>query len=307
MASMVDESIAPDRAPESVRTGLTTTDALLVLMSLIWGANYTVVKYGTGVMDAEAYNGVRVALAAVVLVVMAFAAGARRASARDLLIVAGLGVLGNGIYQWLFAEGVSRTRAGDAALLLAAAPAFIALIGRVLGVERIHARTVVGIALSIGGIALVVFGGEATSAGRSTLAGNLLCFVGAIAWSLYTVLLKPYTHRVDVLPLSAAALAGGAVPLVVVATPAIARTSWSHVAPLTWAAIAYSGIGSLVVAYFFWYRGVRVLGPTRTALYSNLQPVIALLIAWAWLSEVPTPWQWAGAATIIGGVVLTRA
>jgi drug/metabolite transporter (DMT)-like permease len=276
-------------------------------MSLIWGANYTVVKYGTGVMDAEAYNGVRVALAAVVLVVMAFAAGARRASARDLLIVAGLGVLGNGIYQWLFAEGVSRTRAGDAALLLAAAPAFIALIGRVLGVERIHARTVVGIALSIGGIALVVFGGEATSAGRSTLAGNLLCFVGAIAWSLYTVLLKPYTHRVDVLPLSAAALAGGAVPLVVVATPAIARTSWSHVAPLTWAAIAYSGIGSLVVAYFFWYRGVRVLGPTRTALYSNLQPVIALLIAWAWLSEVPTPWQWAGAATIIGGVVLTRA
>jgi drug/metabolite transporter (DMT)-like permease len=62
----------------------------------------------------------------------------------------------------------------------------------------------------------------------------------------------------------------------------------------------------MVIAYFFWYYGVRVLGPTRTALYGNLQPLIALLAAWLTLHEVPTAWQAVGAATIISGVVLTR-
>jgi drug/metabolite transporter (DMT)-like permease len=51
---------------------------------------------------------------------------------------------------------------------------------------------------------------------------------------------------------------------------------------------------------------VQVLGPTRTAMYSNLQPVIALAAAWMWLGEIPTPWQALGAGTIIAGVVLTR-
>jgi drug/metabolite transporter (DMT)-like permease len=72
------------------------------------------------------------------------------------------------------------------------------------------------------------------------------------------------------------------------------------------AALFFSGLGALVLAYLFWYRGVRVLGPTRTAMYSNLQPVIALLIAWPALSEVPTLIQGAGAVTIIAGVILTR-
>jgi drug/metabolite transporter (DMT)-like permease len=51
---------------------------------------------------------------------------------------------------------------------------------------------------------------------------------------------------------------------------------------------------------------VRVLGPTRTAIYSNLQPAIALAAAWVALGEVPTLLQGLGAATIIAGVILTR-
>ena len=69
----------------------------------------------------------------------------------------------------------------------------------------------------------------------------------------------------------------------------------------------YSGLGALVLAYLFWYRGVRQLGPTRTAMYGNLQPVIALGVAWLSLGEVPTIFQAAGAVLILGGLVLTRS
>jgi drug/metabolite transporter (DMT)-like permease len=112
---------------------------------------------------------------------------------------------------------------------------------------------------------------------------------------------------VSLVDISALTLVGGAIPLVAVSMPAMLATSWTSVSPHTWGAIAYSGVASLVIAYLFWYRGVRVIGPTRTAIYSNLQPVIALLVSWVYLSEVPTAWQGVGAATIIAGVILTRS
>jgi drug/metabolite transporter (DMT)-like permease len=61
------------------------------------------------------------------------------------------------------------------------------------------------------------------------------------------------------------------------------------------------------VAYLFWYRGLKVLGPTRTAVYGNVQPVIALFVAWIFLSETPSAWQAVGAGTIITGLFLTRS
>lgn len=309
MASQLQTSpLPPGRAEEPARrSDAYVTDFLLVLMSALWGVNYVVVKYGTGVLDPEAYNGVRIALAA-----FAFAAIARlrrepRVARRDLLALLGLGVLGNGIYQFLFAEGVAHTSAGSAALLLAASPALIALIGKALGIERVGARGWIGIALSMVGIALVVFGRSAAAVSSDTLRGDLIVLAGAACWAVYTILLEPYTRRVSLVNISALTLVGGAVPLVLASAPAIAATPWGQVRPLTWLAIAYSGLGSLVLGYLCWYRGVRVLGPTRASIYSNLQPAIALLAAWVALGEVPAPLQGLGAATIIAGVILTRA
>ena len=307
MTSRIED---PAAAPASERDvpGASLTDVLLVTMSLIWGINYSVVKYGTGVIAPLAYNGVRVTMAAVALFAVVHWTRRPAPGRRDVLTLLALGMLGNGVYQLFFIEGLARSRAGDAALVLAASPAFIALFGRLLGVERISGRGVVGIALSLLGMAFVVYGREtATDAsGHATLLGNLLVLIGSVAWSLYTVLLKPRADHLDVVTISAYTMAGGALVMLAAGAPAMLRTDWSTVAPLTWGAMLYSGIFALVIAYLFWYRGVQVLGPTRTAMYSNLQPVIALGAAWAALSEVPTPWQALGAGTIIAGVVLTR-
>ena len=96
-------------------------------------------------------------------------------------------------------------------------------------------------------------------------------------------------------------------PLLAASMPAIVATNWARIGMGGWLALFYSSIISMGVAYIFWYRGLRILGPTRTAVYSNLQPIIALLVAWAFLGENPTIFQGVGAATIIAGVFLTRA
>jgi drug/metabolite transporter (DMT)-like permease len=288
------------------RPGVLATDLLLVLMAVIWGVNYSVVKYGTRALDPLAYNGTRVLLAAGALLGVAAAMGVPRATRRDTLALLGLGVLGNGLYQVLFIEGIARTRAGDAALVLAAAPAFIALFGHASGVEHLTRRRAAGIGLSIGGMALVVLGAAGVASEGSSLTGNLLVLGGCLCWSLFSVLLKPYAGRADGVRIAALTMAGGAVPLVLVALGAMRATHWGEVAPGAWAAVAFSGLGALVIAYLCWYRGVRVLGPTRTAMYGNLQPVVALLVSWAFLRETPTAWQGLGAAGILGGLFLSR-
>jgi drug/metabolite transporter (DMT)-like permease len=128
-----------------------------------------------------------------------------------------------------------------------------------------------------------------------------------VCWAIFTVYLKPYTHEVDGLPLSALTMIGGAIPVLIFTGRRMFSVPWFSLSGGVWLAVIYSGLGSLVVAYLFWYRGVRVLGPTRTAMYSNLQPVIAVLVAWGTLGERPTLWQIVGAALIGGGLLLTRA
>jgi drug/metabolite transporter (DMT)-like permease len=304
MGSTATETVTPGHA--TTRPGVWLTDIALVLMALIWGVNFSIVKFGTSLVAPLAYNGLRVMIAAIVLMTIVLASKTPLPPRRVIVALLTLGILGNGIYQFFFVQGISRTRASDAALVVAASPAFIAIIGRLRGVERASARRVMGILLSIAGIALVVFATTRGNDGRSSLAGDLLVLAGSLSWATYTVLLKPYTEHVSGIQVSAFTMVGGAVPLFIVALPAIAHASWSTVPALGWAAIFYSSIFALVIAYLFWYRGVRVIGPTRTAMYSNVQPLIAVIFAWVVLNETPTVWQGIGMVFIMTGLLLTR-
>lgn len=295
-------------AARTPRQRLWLAEVALLLMSLIWGVNYSVIKFGTTVVPPLAYNGVRIMVAAAALTIIAVIWGGAPPGRRDLLALLVLGALGNGIYQVFFIEGLSRTRAGEAALVVGASPALMALMGRMGGIERVTRRGVAGIALSIFGVGLIVLGRAASggSANGGSLAGDLLVLCGSVCWALYTVLLIPYTKRLSGWWVTALTIIGGSIVLAVVGGPDIISVDWSSLPRGAWPAILYSGLGALVIAYMFWYYGVRVLGPTRTALYGNLQPLIALFVAWLTLGEIPTTWQGIGAATIVSGVLLTR-
>ncbi|MHB1297233.1 MAG: DMT family transporter [Gemmatimonadaceae bacterium] len=282
-----------------------STELALVAMAVIWGVNFSVVKYATQVMEPLAYNALRMTLGCLVLFAIAYARPGRRADAADRRRLMLLGVLGHCVYQVLFIKGITLTRAGTASLVVAASPALVAIVARALGHERLPMRTVIGIALSISGVMLVL-GGSVSADGTSHLIGDLMILAAVVAWAFYTTLLMPVTRRADSVQIAAWTLLGGVVPLALIATPALLRTEWSGIAPLTWGAVVYSGLFAMVVAYLFWYRGVEQIGPTRTAMFGNLQPIVAVLFAWPLLGEVPTLFQGAGAATVVGGLWLAR-
>ena len=289
-----------------MRSRVSLTDGLLVGMALIWGVNASVMKLAVTEMPALVFNAARLGLASIALVILALGVRRPALTRRDVGILLALGVLGTGLYQFFMIEGLARTRAGTTALILSSGPAFVALFGRVLGVERITRRGMLGIVLSMAGIAFVALTQPGTDTERASLLGSGLVLIGCICWSLFAVLIKPYANRLDGRVVTAVTIVGGTVPLSLIALPAVDGVDWSRLSLTAWGAILYAGLASMVIAYLFWNRGVRLLGPTRTSMFGNLQPIFALAAARLLLGEKPGPWQLVGAAAIIAGVLLTR-
>ncbi len=296
----------PDTTTNARAVGFTPTDALLVLMVLVWGLNYIVLKAVMREIAPFAFNGVRFAIAALALILIAALLKAARPGAADLRRLALLGLMGNTIYQFAFIKGVALTRAGNAALIMAAVPVQTAVLSHLHGVERLRPRDVAGLALSTVGIVTIVAGSGAGVTFGGSVIGDLLVFASTTFWSLYVVGMKPMTDRYGAVTATAWTMGFGALPLLLLSLPAVAAQDWPGVSTAAWYGVVGSALGALVLSYLIWFRGVQQLGPARTAIYSNFTPVIVALAAWPLLGETPTLWQAAGAAGIFGGIFVTR-
>jgi drug/metabolite transporter (DMT)-like permease len=283
------------------------TDSLLLLMAIIWGVNFSVIKFGTQFIAPLAFNGARIPIAVGAQFGVARAMRLPPIARGDAMRLFALGLLGNGMYQVLFILGIARSRVATTALVIAATPAFVALIGRLFGSERLTRRQWAGIACQMAGCSTVVLGAGRATSGSDSLLGSSLLLLAALSWSIYAVRLKSYSHRIHPMQIGAWTMLGGALVVCTVAIPAIAATPWTTLPAGFWMALLYSAILAMVVAYMFYYRGLRVLGATRTAMYSNLQPLVAGAVAWIALNEVPTGPQLLGATLIVSGLVATRA
>lgn len=278
----------------------------LLLMVVVWAVNFSVIKVGLASFEPFAFNALRFPLAAALLTAALVATGRLRLPERgDLGRVAGLGLLGQLLYQVLFIHGMDRTRAGNASLLLAGAPVYTTFLSGLLGHDRIAARAWLGVGAAAVGIALVVGSGSAgLDFGSVTVVGDLLIMAAAILWAVYTVGARDLVRKYGSLPVTTWVMWIGALLLFLVGLPDLLETGPAP--PLAWASVAYSGLLGIGLAQLLWYRGVRVIGSTRTAVFQNLVPVLAILVAWLWIDEVPTPGQLVGAAVILAGVTLVR-
>lgn len=284
------------------------TDVLLMLMALMWGVNFSVLKYTSAFMGGLAINGLRIPVAAMAQLAMARGRQHVKPTTAEARALVYLGMLGNGIYQVFFILGLMRSSVATAALLIAASPAFVALVGRWHRTEFLTTRQWVGVVMQLVGCATVALGAVGgRSGGSDSLAGILFLWSAALSWAFYAVRVKHFSHHVDPWYLGGYTMLGGAVVALVAGFPALLLVDWGAMPALAWGALGYSSLIAMVVAYLFYYRGLRVLGPTRTSMYSNLQPIVAIAVAWGLLHERPTGAQLTGAALIIGGLLTARS
>jgi drug/metabolite transporter (DMT)-like permease len=284
------------------RTPLTP---LLLLMVLIWGANFSVVKIALRDFPELAFNACRLVIAASIFLIAIGRSGRRPPlTVRDWSHLAALGIVGHMLYQLCFLAGVKRTSVGNAALIIGVSPILVSLMSAAAGHERVPWMRWAGAALSFAGLYLIV--GHQVDWSASGHLGDGLMLASAVCWAAYSVGSVPLLRRHSPLVVTGLSITIGAIVYIATVSPALMLVEWRAIGAASWLWMAASAVFALAVAYLIWYTAVQRIGSTRTSMYSYLTPIAAMLIAAVWLGEAVTGRQAAGAAAIFAGLFVTR-
>jgi drug/metabolite transporter (DMT)-like permease len=291
---------APDPAL-SAGSFTPATTTLVVLCLLMWSSAFAGVRAAAPAYSSGAMALLRFATASLCALTYLIATRAGLPQRRDLPAILIGGLIGFTVYHLLFNELERSIQAGAAAAIIAAAPVFTALLSRIFLRERLGPAALFGIALSFVGVMVISFSSSGVLHFRPHTFLLLIC---AAATAIYTILAKPLVARYGGVRLTSYMLLAGTVPLLVF-LPALAR-QLPHAALTTTAAVIYMGIFPAFGAYALWNIALAQVSAARLSVFLNAQPLIAVLIAWAWLREHPHPLVYVGGALAIGGIFLVQ-
>jgi drug/metabolite transporter (DMT)-like permease len=278
----------------------------MLLVTVIWGANFTVMKLGLAAMPPLTYTGLRFLFACGLLwAVLKWREGTVALPPGLLWPMVVLGLLGNTVYQIGFTLALAMSTATNCALILSTMPAVVATLGHISGIELTTARMRWGIVIATTGVGLVV-AARGVAFDATTLRGDLLAIGATFVWAVYTLGLKKLPTTISPLAVTAHTTFTGTPGLLLAGVPGMLAVEWGAVPAVAWGSMAYASVFSLGVAYLIWNASVVRVGSSRTAIYMCITPMVAALVAWTVLGERPVPLQAVGAALIVGGVLLTR-
>lgn len=231
-----------------------------------------------------------------------------RIARRDLLGLAALGFVAVPLNQGFFLAGLARSTPGHAALLYALTPVFVFLLARLRLGERASALKLAGIAVAFAGVAVVLGARGVVALGGSPrqLAGDLMILAAVVAWAVFAVGGKVYAERYGSVVSTSAAIVMGTILYLPVGLALSDLSRFARVTPLGWASLGYLVLFTSVVAYLLYYWSLARAEASRVAIWSNLQPVLTALLAWAIYGEQLTGPFVAGGALVLAGVVLTE-
>jgi drug/metabolite transporter (DMT)-like permease len=283
-------------------------DGLLLLMILIWGSNFSIVKVALRDFPEVPFNAMRMLVGTTVYVCVIAATPMRsrlktltRADWQQLVF---LGFVGTFLYQFCFVAAVKRTSVGNGSLIIGISPIVIALMSAIVGHERIKPVRWLGIAVAMAGLYFVVGHGVAVSG--ETFRGDALMMGGVICWAVYSVGSQPVLKRHPPLLVIAITFSVGATLYFLTMTPILITTNWGAISGFSWLMMFSSALLALNLSYWIWYTGLKKLGGSRTSVYSYLTPVVAMVVAAVWLGEPISANQIAGAGAILAGLLITR-
>lgn len=220
-----------------------------------------------------------------------------RVARRDVPYLALLGLIFYAIFPVTFNAGLQYLEASQAALLLATMPLWTMLLARSVARERLTPRQVGGVALSVAGVAIVM---ADRGLGRVSVIGDLLLSATAFCGAVYNVMARRALATYHGVTVTFYAMLVGSLLL----APSLAGQRLDGLPRETLAVVAFLGVFGGALAFTLWTAALRRLSPTEVAVYINLNPLAASLLAAAVLRERLTPAFGVGFVAVASGVLV---
>jgi drug/metabolite transporter (DMT)-like permease len=225
----------------------------------------------------------------------------RPRSAGRLLAASLLGLVG---YNLPVTAGLRWLPAATAGLLLATEPVWVLLLARLFRGERGGARTWLGSAAALLGVAVLAGPGSVSPAGGYRfLAGAGLVLAGTLAFAGYTIVARPLSQEFGAVPATAASTVVGSVPYLAFAWT-LPGAGLARLGPATWAELAFLALGCTAAGLLLWSAAVLAGGTTRVSQLLYLEPAVSVCGAAAFLGEHVSPAMIGGGLLILAGVAI---
>ena len=210
-----------------------------------------------------------------------------------------LGLLGVVLYFFVQYTGLNMTTTVNSSIIMATSPIFTMFLStKIFHHEELTYNSVFGALIAFFGVFLVFTGGKNISIGGGTLAGDLLLLLNSGLWATFTVLGKNMVDKYDPFVVIAYAYIYGTITLLPIAfTPAFIN-DLKTASISTWTAALYLAVFCSVYSYYMWYKGIKIIGAPKTAMFNYLNPVVAVTIGVLFLKEDGNIY------TLIGGILV---
>ena len=273
---------------------------ILTLSAVFFGGTWVAGEVAVAGLPPMTIASVRFIIASVLLYGWARLQGHERrpVTGRDIPLILTLGATAIAIYNALFLYGLRLAPASDGAIIVPGlAPVFTVLLAWPVLRERIGPWTVGGFAVALIGLYLVIGpgGGEPSS---NRLLGDLFFVLGALCWGIYAVAGKKATTRFT--PVTST-LYGTVAGTLMLLPFGIAERGWEALAAApaaSWAGLLYLATFGTVLAFVFFYEGVKRIGAGRASAFAFLVPVVGVVSSVILLDER------LAAGTVIGGILV---
>lgn len=283
-------------------------DLMLVAVVVIWGANYTIGKFGMQSLSPDVFTLVRFLLVIPVLLIMVkWADGSLAIRKKDIPAFMIAAMIGITLYQTLFVASLKYTTATNASLLVAMSPLFTVVIAVLRKRERLTPMLLTGSLFAVLGVILVKGMGESGfDFSLSSLKGDLIAGIASFLFGVYPYATAPLSKSYSAVKITLYTALFGALFLFLYSGLDLLEVDWGNLPAAAWWSLLYSVLPVTAYSLAAWNYGIEVLGPARAMPYMYLVPVTAILVAMVWIGETMNGWQWMGAVMILGGVFLVR-
>lgn len=280
----------------------------LAAVYLIWGTSYMATRVGVLHLPPLMFASARFLISGTLLMSVAIWRGFRPAQLKGqwhhVVVMSLLGIAAcNGLQVWAMQWVQSNT----SALLNASCALWIVVFG-LFGVRahRPTAREIMGLAIGFAGTALLIApSGSASTAAQTPLLPQLAMLLACVVWSLGTIYMRNHSLQLDLFALMGSQMLLGGVWMMLagVLRGEPAEWHWSRAGAL---ALAYLVVFSACLAYLAYGWLARHATPAQVGTYSYVNPALASVVGYVGLGERMTAMQAAGAAVILGGVLMVN-
>lgn len=276
--------------------------------NLIFGVNFSIVKYVTpALIKPFGLNVVRVLVTTGLLWILhLWEKPAVSLQRKDVPLFIACGLTGITINQLLFIKGLSITYSIHASLLMLCTPLLITITAFFFLKEKLNTGVILGLALGIGGAALLITSKEKTGAGTNVILGDILIALNAISYAFYFVLVKPLMAKYSPLQVLRWAFTFGTLFILPFGWTEFTEAPWSTYTTQDLLAIGFVVIGATFFAYLLNIFGLHHIQASATGAYIYLQPIFATIVAVVFLGEHLTIMKVLSALLIFIGVFLVQ-